>query len=92
MPDLLTDAEIEERLRDSEWRREGDEIVRDWRFPDFARAMVFVNLVADAAEAVNHHPDILVHGWNRVRLSLTTHARGGLTASDFALAEQIDTF
>ena len=87
---LLTDAEIEERLRESEWRREGDEIVRDWRFGDFAHAMVFVNRVADAAEAANHHPDILVHGWNRVRLSLTTHAAGGLTASDFALAAQID--
>jgi 4a-hydroxytetrahydrobiopterin dehydratase len=87
---LLTDAEIEDRLRGSEWRREGDEIVRDWRFANFERAMVFVNLVADAAEAANHHPDILIHGWNRVRLSLTTHAQGGLTASDFALAEQID--
>jgi 4a-hydroxytetrahydrobiopterin dehydratase len=87
---LLTDAEIEERLRGSEWRREGDAIVRDWRFPDFERAMVFVNLVADAAEAADHHPDILVHGWNRVRLTLTTHARDGLTSADFALASAID--
>ena len=37
--------------------------------------MVFVNLVADAAEDVNHHPDILVHGWNHVRLTLTNHSR-----------------
>ena len=87
---LLTDPEIAERLRDSEWRREGAAIVRDWRFQNFERAMVFVNLVADAAEAVNHHPDILVHGWNRVRLTLTTHAHGGLTGADFDLAAQID--
>jgi 4a-hydroxytetrahydrobiopterin dehydratase len=87
---LLTDAEIQKRLRDSEWRREDDAIVRDWRFRDFERAMVFVSLVADAAEAVNHHPDILVHGWNRVRLTLTTHAHGGLTPADFDLAAQID--
>ncbi|MEA2273784.1 MAG: 4a-hydroxytetrahydrobiopterin dehydratase, partial [Solirubrobacteraceae bacterium] len=59
---LLTDAQIEERLRESHWGREGDAIVRDWRFANFERAMVFVNLVADAAEAANHHPDILVHG------------------------------
>jgi 4a-hydroxytetrahydrobiopterin dehydratase len=87
---LLTDAEIEKRLRGSGWRREGDAIARDWRFENFERAMVFVNSVADAAEAANHHPDILVHGWNRVRLTLTTHAHGGLTESDFALAGQID--
>jgi 4a-hydroxytetrahydrobiopterin dehydratase len=87
---LLTDAQIEERLRESEWRREGDAIVRDWRFEDFARAMVFVNRVAQAAEAADHHPDMLVHSWNRVRLTLTTHARGGLTEADFALAGQID--
>jgi 4a-hydroxytetrahydrobiopterin dehydratase len=89
---LLTDAEIEERLIGSEWRREGASIVRDWRFANFERAMVFVNLVADAAESANHHPDILVHGWNRVRLTLTTHAQGGLTASDFDLAAKIDAF
>ena len=52
--------------------------------------MAFVNRVADAAEAANHHPHILVHGWNRVRLSLTNHAQGGLTEADFALAGQID--
>ena len=88
---LLSDAEIEEHLSGSEWRREGAAIARDWHFGDFARAMVFVNQVADVAEAANHHPDILVHGWNRVRLSLTTHAHGGLTVADFALAEQIDS-
>ena len=52
--------------------------------------MVFVNRVADAAEERNHHPDILVHGWNSVRLTLTTHAHGGLTEADFDLAAQID--
>jgi 4a-hydroxytetrahydrobiopterin dehydratase len=90
MAELLSDDEISERLRRGDWRREGDEIVRDWEFEDFAAAIAFVNRVADAAEAANHHPDILVHGWNKVRLSLTNHAAGGLTDADFALAEQID--
>ena len=87
---LLSDEDIAARLQGSEWRREGDEIVRDLKFADFAEAMAFANRVADAAEAANHHPDILVHGWNRVRLSLTNHAQGGLTEADFALAGQID--
>jgi 4a-hydroxytetrahydrobiopterin dehydratase len=90
MSDLLDDPEIETRLRDSEWRREGDAIVRDWKLKDFAEAMAFVNQVADAAEAANHHPDILVHGWNQVRLTVTNHSAGGLTAADFGLAGTID--
>ena len=87
---LLSDDEIARRLAGGEWEREGDTIVRDWKFPDFAQAMAFVNRVADAAEEANHHPDILVHGWNRVQLSLTNHSQGGLTEADFSLAATID--
>jgi 4a-hydroxytetrahydrobiopterin dehydratase len=90
MPDLLRDDDIASRLEDSEWQREGDEIVREFEFEDFATAMAFVNRVAEAAEEANHHPDILVHGWNKVRLSLTNHAAGGLTEADFAMAARID--
>ncbi len=95
---LLSDAEIEQRLAAvGDWRRgEGsspsadDAIVRDLKFADFAAAIAFVNDVAQAAEAANHHPDILVHGWNKVRLTLSTHSQGGLTDADFQLAGQID--
>jgi 4a-hydroxytetrahydrobiopterin dehydratase len=72
------------------WRQEGESLVRDYEFKDFAEAMAFVNRVADAAEEANHHPDILVHGWNHVRLTLTTHSAGGLTDNDRAMAERID--
>jgi 4a-hydroxytetrahydrobiopterin dehydratase len=90
MADLLSDDEIASRLEDSEWRREGDEIVREWTLDDFAAAIAFVNRVAREAEEANHHPDILVHGWNKVRLSLTNHAAGGLTEADFDMAARID--
>ncbi len=90
MAELLSDQDIGQRLEGHEWRREGDEIVRDWQFPDFAAAMQFVNRVAEAAEDANHHPDILVHGWNKVRLSLTNHAAGGLTEADFEMAARFD--
>jgi 4a-hydroxytetrahydrobiopterin dehydratase len=90
MTELLSDSEISERLRDSDWRREGDEIVRDWKFSDFSEAMAFVNRVAEAAEEANHHPDILVHGWNKVRLSLTNHSAGGLPDADFQMAGRFD--
>ena len=88
---LLSEDEIEQRLEGAEgWRREGDEIVRDFEFKDFGGAMAFVNRVAEAAEDADHHPDILVHGWNKVRLSVTNHSQGGLTEADFALAATID--
>ena len=74
----------------SKWHEDGAALVRDWKFKDFAEAMAFVNRVADAAEEANHHPDILVHGWNKVRLVLTNHSAGGLTAADFEMAERID--
>ena len=74
----------------SEWRQEGETLVRDLKFKDFAEAMAYVNRVADLAEEVDHHPDILVHGWNNVRLSLTTHSAGGLTDNDHEMARRID--
>ena len=86
MAELLSDTEISDRLRGSDWTLEGQHIVRDWKFKDFAEAMAFVNRVAGNAEEANHHPDILIHGWNKVRLSLTNHSAGGLTETDFVLA------
>jgi 4a-hydroxytetrahydrobiopterin dehydratase len=91
MAELLQDQEIDERLGGlDQWRRDGDSIVRDVEAKDFKAAIAFVNAVADAAEAANHHPDILVHGWNKVRLSVTNHSAGGLTQADFDLAATID--
>jgi 4a-hydroxytetrahydrobiopterin dehydratase len=87
---LLSDEEIEQRLASSEWEREGDAIARDFKVADFAAAMAFVNQVAEMAEEANHHPDILIHGWNRVRLTLSTHSEGGITRADLDLARGID--
>ncbi|MGO9489088.1 MAG: 4a-hydroxytetrahydrobiopterin dehydratase [Solirubrobacteraceae bacterium] len=90
---LLSDEEIERRLAALEgWRREDDGpgITREWTLADFAAALAFVVRVGEAAEAANHHPDILLHSWNKVRLTLSTHSQGGLTESDFRLAARID--
>ena len=72
------------------WDEQDTELIKEWTFADFAEAMAFVHRVAALAEEHNHHPDILVHGWNKVRLSLTTHSAGGLTDADRALADAID--
>jgi 4a-hydroxytetrahydrobiopterin dehydratase len=74
----------------SEWREEGAAIVRDHEFKDFAEALAYVNRVGELAEEVNHHPDILIHGWNKVRLTLSTHSEGRVTDADHEMAKRID--
>lgn len=88
----LSDVEIEDHLATlGDWRRADDSsIVRELKFEDFAGAIAFVKRVADLAEEANHHPDILIYGWNRVRLTLSTHSQGGLTDADFSLASRIE--
>ena len=88
----LPEPEIAERVArlPPAWRREGDAIVADLELADFAAAIALVDRIAAAAEAADHHPDLLVHGYNRLRITLSTHAAGGLTDRDFALAATID--
>ena len=72
-----------------EWAEVGGSIQRTFGFPNFVAAMEFVNKVAAAAEADQHHPDILIR-YNKVTMSLNTHDAGGITAKDFALAAKMD--
>lgn len=77
------------RPRIPEWKRRGEVIRRTFEFADFKAALRFVNAVGRAAESAQHHPDIDIR-WNRVRLALTTHDAGGLTALDVDLAAKCD--
>jgi 4a-hydroxytetrahydrobiopterin dehydratase len=86
----LGDSEIDERLASVQWRREGNTIVRDVECKGFHSAMALANAVADAANEANHHPDILIHDYKHVRLTLSTHSAGGITENDFNLAGTID--
>jgi 4a-hydroxytetrahydrobiopterin dehydratase len=87
---VLSDEQVSERLAGLDgWTREGDSIVHIATLDDFKGAMLYVGAVAYLAESANHHPDIAVN-WNKVTLTLSTHSAGGLTAHDFALAEQIN--
>lgn len=87
---LLAEQQLQESLAGSQWRRDGDAIAREWQCKDFAAAIAFVNRVAEAAEQANHHPDIHLHGWNKVRLELSTHSEGGVTQADLDMARRID--
>src|SRR5690349_5036857 len=78
----LTPEELQAFLsQHTAWKNTPDGIRRTFEFKDFRAAMAFVNKVADAAEAANHHPDIDIR-WNKVTLNLITHDAGGLTSRD----------
>ncbi len=69
--------------------KRGKAIQKEFKFPDFVRAMSFVDQVADVAEGAGHHPDIFI-SYNLVRLGLSTHSVGGLTENDFLVAAEIN--
>jgi 4a-hydroxytetrahydrobiopterin dehydratase len=86
----MSEAEIAGALTQvPEWSELNGAIQRTFQFKDFVEAMRFVDEVAAAAEADQHHPDILIR-WNKVTLTLSTHDSGGITAKDFALAQKVD--
>lgn len=86
----LTDAEITAGLaRLQGWSRSGDAIAKSWTFKAFQDGIRFVDRVAVAADAADHHPDIDIR-WTTVKMALSTHSAGGLTAKDLALAAEIE--
>ena len=91
--ETLSDSQIEAALTElgPAWRREGDSIVADLECSDFAAAIALGNRIAAEAERANHHPDILIHGYRRLRITLSTHSAGGITEHDVALATAINT-
>jgi 4a-hydroxytetrahydrobiopterin dehydratase len=91
MAELIKPGELKERLKKvPEWELEKKHIERTFEFDDFSDAIDFVNAVAEVAEEEEHHPDIDIR-YNKVRLVLSTHSKGGLTELDFGLAERIET-
>jgi 4a-hydroxytetrahydrobiopterin dehydratase len=88
---LLTDDEITKNLSSfTNWLQEGNQIAKLFQFKDFAEALSFVNKVGAEAEKMDHHPDIFIHSWNKVKITISTHSEGGITKKDFQLAEKIE--
>lgn len=88
---LLTQDEITKNLSTlSGWTKEENQITKLFQFKDFAEALSFVNKVGTEAERMDHHPDIFIHSWNKVKITISTHSEGGITKKDFQLAEKIE--
>jgi len=82
----LSDAEIRAGLADLDgWAVDGPQITREYSFPSFPDAIAFVVRLSYPAEAADHHPDLDIR-YDRVRVMLSTHSEGGVTAKDLDLA------
>ena len=86
----LTDDEVAAGLATLPgWERSGDEIAKEYRLGNFRDSVAFVVRLSYEAEAANHHPDLDIR-WNRVRVVLSTHSEGGITAKDLDLAAAVE--
>ena len=87
---LLSDSEIEARLAGlTGWARAGEAIVKEFDRGDFVGSVKFAESLVEPAEAMGHHPDLEI-SWATVKVTISTHSEGGLTAADFELAAKID--
>ncbi len=73
-----------------EWKIENGQLVKEFIFKNFVTAIAFVNQIVPLAEGANHHPDIFIHAYKKVTVSLVTHSEGKITEKDYSLAKQID--
>lgn len=87
----VSDGEIAQQLAGLKgWQRDGNAITKEFMLAGFTEATEFIAKLAEPANAMDHHPDVQLYRYKRVKILLTTHSAGGLTQNDFDLAAKID--
>ena len=91
MAALIEVQEIKSQL-DGSWHYDANTkmIIKEYLLPDFSAAVGFIQMIEPLAQRADHHPDLLLHGYRKVRVMLTTHSAGGITENDINLAKAID--
>lgn len=89
---LLTENTIMENLKSlsESWKYDNNQLELNTVLKDFAENLRVVNKIGEYAEEMDHHPDILIHGWNKLKIMISTHSEGGVTEKDFILAGKIE--
>ncbi|MCF8435490.1 MAG: 4a-hydroxytetrahydrobiopterin dehydratase [Ignavibacteriales bacterium] len=88
---LLSKIDIDKNIKSLHgWTFNGVDIEKTFEFSDFPEAIAFIVKAGIEAEKMGHHPDILLHSWNKVKIMLSTHDQGCVTETDFALATKIE--
>ncbi len=91
---VLTEGEIQKKLKilnakSGAWKTGKCNIYTDFIADNFVAALSLVARIGIEAEKANHHPDILIHGYKKLKVTLSTHSEGGVTGKDFKLAQKI---
>ena len=88
---VLSETDRKEKLdKLNGWHFQNNQIEKEYSLKDFKSALNFVNKLGEEAEKMDHHPDIIIHSYNKVKITLSTHSEGGVTGKDFNLAEKIE--
>lgn len=72
------------------WKTEDNKLVKEFEFGSFKEAINFVNKILPIAEEMNHHPDLFIHSYKKLKVSLFTHSEDKITEKDYTLAKKID--
>jgi len=83
---ILTKSALHTALSKLNWELDNDQLHKEYKFPSYLEAATFVQILAEHAESVNHHPDLLLT-WRKVSVWLTTHDAGGITTLDTDFAK-----
>lgn len=87
----LDSIELEKQLANlTGWKLSENQIEKEFTLNNFAEVLSLVNKIGAKAEELDHHPDMLIHGWNKLKIMISTHSAGGLTVKDFELASMIE--
>lgn len=72
-----------------EWKKD-KKLEKEFTFSDFVESVKFVDKIVPLAQAADHHPDILIHSYKKVKVMLFTHSENKITEKDYDLAKKID--
>ena len=87
----LKEEEVKNSLDNLDgWFYLNNSIEKEFTLKTFADAIALIVKIGIEAEKIDHHPDLLLHSWNKVKVILSTHSEGGVTTNDFKLAQTID--
>lgn len=73
-----------------DWKNENNHLSKEFTFSNFTEAVNFVNKIVPIANKADHHPDIFIHSYKKVKVLLTTHEKGKVTDKDYSLANEIN--
>lgn len=73
-----------------EWKIENKKLEKEFTFSNFIESVEFVDKIVPLAQAADHHPDVLIHSYKKVKVMLFSHSEGKITDKDHDLAKKID--